>query len=328
MASISEDLQKILSDIEISDEEVENAISKHKEIREKISEEINSKSLLTGSYKRKTGVKPLNDVDIFLWLSKEFAGIEYINKIDGINPTSLLEKLKRKIKNLDIDHDIIKVQDHSLGIKYEKEEFGIDLIPAFSAKDPSEGTDFNRKFWIPEKETLEWIPAFPEKHRVLLINANKKANSKVVPLVKLLKAWKNKQSEKTFKSFHLEALCIYLTSINLDIFKKGKNMFTVLTESTKEIIRILEDKLDIAPELGLAKDPQSYFEDDLGRKERSIRKLKSLNRQLHEIASLEDHNKHQQASKLLHTIFSGKEEPKKRETRVSPEAGKERFGSA
>lgn len=327
MATINEQIHEIISSIQISEEEVEDAISKHTQLRDEIAKSLDAKTSLTGSYKRRTGVKPLNDVDIFLWLPKDIAKVETLEQLKNTEPRALLERLKRRIKKLDIDHEIIRVQDHSLGIKYSNEDFGIDLIPAFSAMDPNEGDNFNRKFWIPERENQQWIPSYPEKHRILLIKANEDGNKKVIPLIKLLKDWRNQQGKNTFKSFHLESFCVYLALEHKDIFQKGKNVFQVFLEAIDQISQLLDKKVNIASALDLSQNPGAYLNDDESRYQRCLRKTKSLKRKLREVNRLNNQGKHQQASNLLKEIYSKQSiSSTRRYTRVKPEAKNARFG--
>jgi hypothetical protein len=329
MTTLGTTLDEILKQIQISDEERDIAIDRHKDLRDKLDPEIGSKSLIIGSYKKHTGVQPLHDVDVLVWLSKEFGGFSSITKIDEVDTQIVLEDLKKEVKNLGIDHKRIRIQNHSIGIFYEDDDLTIDLIPAFSSVNPSGDLDLLRKFRIPERETGKWIATNPEEDRNRLSKENTENNQKIVPSIKLLKRWRNVVSTEkapTLKSFHIEALYIYLGRNHADIFDTGKSMFNVFKESILEINKIIESNRNIGRELGLEINPASYLIDNSGQKERIIRKLKALNEDLEEIEKLFNDEKEDLAEEKLKLIFSEQDTSMKTQhTKVSSEASNKRF---
>ncbi len=322
--------EELLKSIQVTDTEIENAINKHKSLRDSIDKEFHSRTMLTGSYKRNTGVNPLNDVDVFLWLPKDYIGIESITEIRSIEPKKILEKVKRKLKSIGVDNESIVIQTHSLGIKFQAEDFSIDLIPAFSKEDPNEGIDFNRIFYIPETDSDSWIIAEPEKDRVSLSIANNKGKKKVVPTIKLFKHWRNCQNEKTFKSFQIESLCRYLAEEpSSTVFNSGKNLFETYLDASKEIMRILNSKTPINNTINLRKDPLKLLYSESKRYDITKRKVGGLIRRLEKIEDDYKKGNYERSFDDLGNLFSVSTRALNRGfsgTKVNKKAPEKRFG--
>ena len=76
MRHVDNVIDKVLKEISIKPEDVENAIERHTSLRQDIGRFFNGKTELVGSYKRHTAVQPLKDVDILLWLPKQYVNIQ------------------------------------------------------------------------------------------------------------------------------------------------------------------------------------------------------------------------------------------------------------
>ncbi|MEZ4812781.1 MAG: nucleotidyltransferase [Caldisericia bacterium] len=177
-----------------------NKAFRHRELRKKLEDsQILNKgadedmySFLTGSYVRHTAIHPFNDVDFFIVLERE--------NFPDLSPGALLTKVENVLKDVLQKYEICK-QSHSVKIEYP-DGFSIDVIPAFE-----KSLDM---FEIPEvfeDEEERWINSNPKIHQELLTQANEQFDGKLVPLIKLLKFWKNNKCN-ILKSFHLELLVI------------------------------------------------------------------------------------------------------------------------
>jgi len=185
MGTAANRLEEISSSIMPTDKEIQNARDRVQEVRDKIENGLDCKTYISGSYKKFTGVSPLNDVDLFIWFSKPTLRANTLKELKTINPQNGLNRLKSRIKKLEIPHFQIRLQDHSLGLKYEGIDFTIDLIPAFSADDPKNSSNFDRLFHIPEVSTDNWIKTEPESDQrrlAKLNNENKKKLNKIIRL--------------------------------------------------------------------------------------------------------------------------------------------------
>ena len=234
------------------------------------------------------------------------------------------------------------MQNHSINISFSDVDFTMDLIPAFSVKNPNDGGNFKREFVIPEKETARWIYTNPEHNRDLLLKANEKSKKKVIPLIRLLKIWRNTLDKKSFKSFHIESLIVYLALKETSIFNTptSSSLFEVFYNAVDEINSIIDKKIDISPALELPQNPAAYFDEEPSRYEYCKRKLNHLRSDLEEIRKLSENNETDTAIKKLKNIFfdtdgntssvtvigSRKKSTSKKYTRVSPDAPDKRFG--
>ena len=320
-------LNDILAEIQVTDEEIENAIEKHSELREFLEKEFNAQSYLSGSYKKNTGIKPLNDVDIILWIPKSESGYDTLKDIENnLNPEKHLKKIKRRMKNSDVDHEQMKIQSHSIGIYYPDEKFSLDVIPSFAAKDPNEDTGFNRRFIIPEKPTEKWIGTNPDKSILLLKIANEKANKKLKPIIKLLKRKKHclgTQPYKFLKSFHIETILMYISKTEKSIFNQGRQLFNVFFECVEKILEIVESNTNISSKLDLDANPANYLTEEPKRKAHCIRKLKKLISDLDMIENLDDEN---QINEELRDQFCLDDDELNVFTGVSKTARSQKFG--
>ncbi|MFW9997962.1 MAG: hypothetical protein ACFFD4_38325 [Candidatus Odinarchaeota archaeon] len=324
MSSLPNKLQEILKSIQVTDEEYDNAISKHEEVRKAILQNITGYPLITGSYAKKTGIKPLNDVDILVWLPKSFAGISSIDRINGADPRQVLKKMKTITKNLKIDHEAIRPQNHSLGIQYRGDAFRIDLIPGFAEEDPTGSNDFNRLFWTPDKETGKWLNSHPKADKARMIAANAKGNQLVIPVLQLLKVWKNQITSKSFKSYHLECLLVYLAFYKPSLF--NSDFYSVFRNTVTEMLELVEKDTDIVSTLKLENDVVAYLREQEGRRQRCIREMQHLKDTLDRIAQVSQQDANRAINELEGSFSRKSNQKGQRHTKVSPEPDNRRFG--
>ena len=191
----------------------------HIELREKLETKLEFKgkdddetySFLTGSYARDTAIRPPKDVDFFIVLNDE--------KYGDLKPSELLNLLEKTLKEILPDITIFQ-QTHSVTIEYD-EEFSIDVIPAFEIN--------SELYKIPHvsENSDSWLESNPKIHGEKLTEANDTTNGLLVPLVKLLKAWKRDKCSYV-KSFHLELLTIEIINnfdSDIESYANGINLF-------------------------------------------------------------------------------------------------------
>ncbi len=180
---------------------------KHNTLREKLREKLSLKDdFLTGSYKRHTIIKPKDkndkfDVDILIAFDKE-----------DYSETELADLRKIVIGNL---HEI-NAENPELGITKINEEqrrsigvefggnFQIDIVPAVEIE-----KDLLYKIF--DRRTLESVQSNPKLHAELLTKANEDTGGLLVPLIKILKAWKREKCDFV-KSFHIELMAVKIFS--------------------------------------------------------------------------------------------------------------------
>lgn len=212
-----EQFDKYLADhLNLTKKDIEK-VQVHIELREKLETKLEFKgkdddetySFLTGSYSRNTAIRPPKDVDFFIVLNDK--------KYGDLKPSELLNLLEKMLKEILPDTTIFQ-QTHSATIEYD-EEFSIDVIPAFEIN-----SELYKIPHVSENSDI-WLESNPKIHGEKLTEANDTTNGLLVPLVKLLKAWKRDKCSYV-KSFHLELLAIeIINNSGIESYANGINLF-------------------------------------------------------------------------------------------------------
>ena len=289
-----EQFDKYLADhLNLTKKDIEK-VQVHIELREKLETKLEFKgkdddetySFLTGSYSRNTAIRPPKDVDFFIVLNDK--------KYGDLKPSELLNLLEKTLKEILPDITIFQ-QTHSVTIEYD-EEFSIDVIPAFEIN--------SELYKIPHvsENSDTWLKSNPKIHGEKLTEANDTTNGLLVPLVKLLKAWKRDKCSYV-KSFHLELLAIeIINNFDLESYANGINLFFDNANN------YLEDSCIVDPA-----NSDNFVDDYLADDERKILKyLISTEMAIAQNAvSLENSGKMDEAIKEWDKIFTFNPEKKK-----------------
>lgn len=93
--SLQSQFEQFRQNIEPTAMQFEQIIGSHTHLRQNILQKLNyvSNTILTGSYKRQTLIRPLNDVDVFVILNFQ------PNNYNTPTPKSILNKLKNDLKS-------------------------------------------------------------------------------------------------------------------------------------------------------------------------------------------------------------------------------------
>ncbi|MCD4676912.1 MAG: hypothetical protein K8S18_13095 [Desulfobacula sp.] len=147
-------------------------------------------SFLTGSYSRKTIIRPIDDIDLYV-------RVHYSKHAEGQSPMSILRLMARAIrrrypKNTKINVDAPCIVVRFLGYKFE-------IVPAVGYTNNSD------LYSIPAPGSKEWMQCYPNVPDKWLSACNQSNNSLFIPLIKMLKQW-NRNNKVGLKSFHLELL--------------------------------------------------------------------------------------------------------------------------
>ena len=215
--TIQEKFDKYLADhLNLTKEDIKK-VQIHIELRKKLETKLEFKgkddeetySFLTGSYSRNTSIRPPKDVDFFIVLNDK--------KYGDLKPSELLNLLEKTLKEILPDTTIFQ-QTHSVTIEYD-EEFSIDVIPAFEIN-----SELYKIPHVSENSDI-WLESNPKIHGEKLTEANDATNGLLVPIVKLLKAWKRDKCSYV-KSFHLELLAIeIINNSDVESYATGINLF-------------------------------------------------------------------------------------------------------
>ncbi len=173
------------------------------------------KTFLTGSYKRQTMIAPLNeaDIDVFVVLDNEYY-YHYNNGQNG-GQAGLLDLVKRTLLRTYTRTPDIARDGQAVTIHFS--DFLVDVVPGFNRHGGG--------YFIPNSIKQEWLRTDPTKHIELISSSNIAHENKLVPLIKMIKAW-NRNTGSFFRSFHLEALVLEIMQfVTITDYPSGARYF-------------------------------------------------------------------------------------------------------
>lgn len=152
-----------------------------------------AREFISGSFGRGTAIRPLHDIDFFVVLDPSAHRDVY----PTASPKACLNKVLRALDAAYPNKDRPRLQDRSVNIVFSGTGFGYDVVPAFE----------NRAgvYIIPDRGRDAWIETDTKAHNAALVAADKKAGSKLNPLIKMVKQWKTAH-QVPLRSFHLEVM--------------------------------------------------------------------------------------------------------------------------
>lgn len=173
-------------------------------------------SYLSGSYARKTAIRPLEDVDIIFLLdkSKWSRGI----LIPSMPSPSVV--LRSFADALRYRYDKSGTFQQRRSIRLELNHLDIDCVPAISIA----GSDF---ILVGDRKKDEWIKSSPKLHAAALTKANGLCEGCAVPAIKILKAWnRSLPSTARMRSFMVETMAVtILTAVPVSSLEEAVFMF-------------------------------------------------------------------------------------------------------
>ncbi|WP_224365779.1 nucleotidyltransferase domain-containing protein [Hyalangium versicolor] len=193
MWSVREAVQRFIESLELTDHQREEVIRQHTLVREQLRRWLSPKTdFLSGSYARRTAIRPLHDIDLFVVLR------------DTSSPPSesqdtVLKQIRQALQPLRPGMELPILQEHSVHIGFSSPGIEFDVVPAF--QQPSQ-----QFYFIPERGTAQWIRSNPRLHEELSTAANERAGKKLKPLLKAVKHWNRNHGSSPLRSFHLEAM--------------------------------------------------------------------------------------------------------------------------
>jgi len=182
--------QEFAARLEPTDTQRSDAATKHTGVRDCLNASLSvTKAFLTGSYRRRTIIRPPNDIDLFVVLDYSKHS-DYYTTYDGSQ--TLLDRFHTLLKRYYPDTPIRK--DHP-AVHLSFATYGFDVIPAF----PRSGGGY----MIPNRFGAGWISNDPTKHSERTAAMNNATGNYFVPLVKMFKSW-NRSHYNRLTGFHLE----------------------------------------------------------------------------------------------------------------------------
>lgn len=214
--TIIDSFSQFKSNLEITDLQSSVVSIRQNSVKEVVEEGMEvTNSFLTGSYKRNTMIAPLKeaDIDIFVVLANKY----YHNYNNGQNggQAGLLDLLRRTLLRTYTRTPHIARDGQAVTIHFN--DFLVDVVPGFHAQGGG--------YIIANSIKQEWISTNPVRHVELISNSNQAHEYKLVPLIKMIKAW-NRNTGNFFHSFHLEVLALeIMKTVVISDYPSGARYF-------------------------------------------------------------------------------------------------------
>jgi predicted nucleotidyltransferase len=211
MFNIAQVFDTFMKRLELTEAERDKVSKQQNELRSRLRDKLSgiTRDVLVGSYARKTAIRPLNDVDLFLELDPEVHSARR-----GSEPQLLLEDVQRALRACYPSTTIAsgpatRIQGRSVNIEFTSTGIGYDVIPAFRVRGSGSSVAGDH-YKIPNRNRQNWIKTNPEVHIRLAIEANTRAGGMLNRLIKAAKHWNRTHAssagDKPLRSFHLEVM--------------------------------------------------------------------------------------------------------------------------
>jgi len=221
--------EKFASNIEPSENMRSEAITGHSTLRQRLEKDedlqgVLVNTLLIGSYRRQTAVKPVKDVDILVVLDLDTSS-------DENSPSKVLNRLKRVLDK----YYEAKTANQRRSIRIDLSYVTMDVVPVVAPN----GTE--TPVLIPDRALSDWMWTNPLGHVGLTSERNETSGGRYVPLVKMLKWWRRYHAAGAErpkpKGFTLECLVGMHLDMNAPSFAEG---FVSVLEGIKRSYPTLE----------------------------------------------------------------------------------------
>lgn len=191
--TVPQAFDQLIRSLELSPREQDEASRQQNVLRDNLRGSLTVvHDFLSGSYLRRTAIRPLKDIDLILVLDEA--------KHRGLRsqpPQQTLALVRDVLARAYPNAAPPREQARSVNITFRGTEIGYDVVPAFRHTDSG--------YLIPDTERGGWIRSDPARHRDACIAANQAAGNMLNPLIKMAKSL-NARHHRPLRSFHLEVL--------------------------------------------------------------------------------------------------------------------------
>eukprot|EP00762_Andalucia_godoyi_P008155 ANDGO_07443.mRNA.1 hypothetical protein len=196
MGSINGRLQDLIASLELREDERAKAVSRHTKIREEVllrNAVLPCKlAFLTGSYERRTCIRPLHDIDLFAVVDTDRFNLK------RVTARELLELMSRVIRDA-YPTSRIRIQWHSVNIKFA-DGVAFDILPAFAKEARTKDGEIAEYYVIPEVIDENHPGKFIATNPRLFSNWSSQVHGAcsgiLSPLFKLMKLWRRSISRR------------------------------------------------------------------------------------------------------------------------------------
>lgn len=203
MLTIEEAFRKFRSKLELNTKEQDNVSKRQQEMRAVIRAAFDVENdFLTGSYRRYTKTKPLQDVDFMCVLgeSERSRRKEQPSKLLTAFETALSKEygkgaVTKHDRSVEVNFGVVAdIEDNT-----DYRVVSMEAVPAFTLKDYYE---------IPDGPRSEWVKTNPKVHEEKAITAQKNYDNEWKGIVRMLKYWNNHNGKTVSPSFLLEVMAL------------------------------------------------------------------------------------------------------------------------
>lgn len=242
MPTIPQVFDQLVRNLELNSKEQEEASRQQNVLRDNLRANLTIvHDFLGGSYRRRTAVRPLKDIDLVLVLDE---GKHSTLRSEPPQKTLALvrEALVRAYPNAAPPRE----QARSVNIAFRGTEIGYDLVPAFRHA--------NGGYLIPDCERGGWIRSDPDLHRQACIAANQAAGNMLNPLIKMAKAL-NARHHRPLRSFHLEVMAYSAFTGRPAAFDIG--LHRLILHLADRVLQSCPDPAKLGPNIDQGMDSES-----------------------------------------------------------------------
>jgi hypothetical protein len=193
MPTVPQVFDQLVRNLELTNKEQEEASRQQNVVRNNLRTSLDiEQDFLSGSYRRRTAIRPLKDIDLVLVLAEAKH-----RELRSDPPQKTLALVQSALARAYPNAAPPRMQARSVNIEFRGTDIGYDVVPAF--RHAAGG------YLIPDRERGSWIRSDPELHHQACITANQAAGNMLNPLIKMAKAL-NARHHRPLRSFHLEVM--------------------------------------------------------------------------------------------------------------------------
>lgn len=246
MKTIQQAFEEFLIGLELTEGQRAEASRQHTYLREQMQQRIDlHENFLSGSYKRKTAIRPLNDIDVFAVYKTPRGGLP--------RASALLEDLQGVLAEVYPGKEP-RLQSRSVNLEFSGTGIAYDVVPAYLVE-----TDV---YTIPDRDVDRWIKTNPRIHAERSTKANESSGKKLKPLLKAVKH-ANREHEGGARSFHLEVLSWQVLTCAPENYLSG--LTTLLTGLRDRVLEPCPDPARLGPDVGPPGERRAQAEAWLGK---------------------------------------------------------------
>ncbi len=235
----------LLSRVNPPEDRAQTAADRVNELREFLAEHeyatTSPHTRLSGSYGRHTAIELIQDVDVLVFIPED--------QLDRTPHAALLE-LNKVLQDFPGGAIDTRGQRRSVRITLEADDIHLDVVPAVMTGDLEDPLE------VPDRPRAKWIPSDPLGYAARLSKLNQDHGGKLVPLIKLLKAWRDEQMKRRKpKSYVLEVILLEgVEARELVLCDKGRA--ENVHDAFAYIADRFEDVMDNGTDAPRIRDPQ------------------------------------------------------------------------